>query len=194
MTAAAERDRWEARYKEPDYDPDREPTAFLVDATQALIPGRALCLAAGAGRNAVHLATQGWTVTATDISETGLHWCRRWATDSGVDVDTVVADLAAFDPPAGHWDLVTMVSYLQPDLFAAIRRTLRPSGHFLFHTFSQRHLEQGWGPRSPTHLADPEKVRAAFRDWDLVRFEEGVYPRSDGRREAVLRMLARKPT
>ena len=106
----------------------------------------------------------------------------------------MVADLAAFGPPAGHWDLVTMVSYLQPDLFAAIRRTLRLGGHFLFHTFSQRHLEQGWGPRSPTHLADPEKVRAAFRDWDLVRFEEGVYPRSDGRREAVVRMLARKPT
>jgi len=193
VTGSAARDRWEAEYGETGYEPNREATPFLVETLGSEAPGLALCLAAGAGRNAVYLATLGWQVTATDISATGLQWLNRWARECGVDVESVVTDLVSWEPGTTCWDLVTMVSYLQPAFFPAIRRALRPGGLFLFHTFGPKQLEQSWGPRSAAHLAEPETVRSAFQDWELLRFEEGVFPRGDGRQEGVVRMLARKP-
>lgn len=151
----------------------------------------------------MHLARQGWRVTAVDIAPTGLDWCRRLAAEAGVEVETLVADLvgpagtgAAWDPGSERWDLVTMVSYLQPDLFAAIRRSLRPGGRFLLHTFGRRQPEMSWGPSNPAFLADTAQLRAAFADFDLERCDEGEFERPDGpdgRREYVVRLLARRP-
>lgn len=56
----------------------------------------ALDVAAGEGRNAVWLATQGWQVTATDFSEVGQAKARALAEHAGVVIDTVHAD--ATDP------------------------------------------------------------------------------------------------
>ncbi|HIG18216.1 MAG TPA: class I SAM-dependent methyltransferase [Candidatus Handelsmanbacteria bacterium] len=95
-------------------------------------------------------------MTATDISATGLQWLNRWARECGVDVESVVTDLVSWEPGTTCWDLVTMVSYLQPAFFPAIRRALRPGGLFLFHTFGPKQLEQSWGPRSAAHLAEPD--------------------------------------
>ena len=50
--------------------PDRfrlwEAPPFLVERVGGLVPARALCLACGVGREAVHLASLGWEVTAID--------------------------------------------------------------------------------------------------------------------------------
>jgi SAM-dependent methyltransferase len=191
-TGDDERSTWETRYGADDYQPEPAPTPFLVEATARLVPGAALCLAAGAGRNAVHLAAAGWQVTAADISSRGLQWCRRLAQDRGVDVVTVATDLRTWDLGRDRWDLITMVSYLDVGRFADIRRALLPGGHFLLHTFGRGQTELGWGPSSPDHLAQPDQVWAAFEGFDLVHFEDGVFPRPDGRREAVVRMLARR--
>lgn len=203
MDGGADRAKWEERYGAADYQPERQPVPFLVEAVAGLTPGAALCLAAGAGRNAVHLAALGWRVTAVDVSPRGLAWCRRLAAERGVTVETVEADLTCWDPGGQAWDLVTMVFYYDPALFPAVRRAVRPAGHFLLYTFTLAQLAQGWGPRSATHLARAEDLRRAFGDWTFVRFEEGLFPRGDEgcgdercgdeRCEAVVRLLARMP-
>jgi SAM-dependent methyltransferase len=200
LAPESDRSKWEARYAASDYEPEARPTPFLVEATDGLSPGTALVLAAGAGRNAVHLARHGWRVTAVDIAPTGLDWCRRLATEAGVEVETMEADLvdpagaaAAWTPGNERWDLVTMVSYLQPALFGAIRRSLRPGGRFLLHTFGRRQPEMGWGPSNPAFFADVAQLRDAFDGFDLERFDEGAFERPDGRREYVVRLLARRP-
>lgn len=193
MSTEDDLSKWEARYAADDYKHDTVPVPFLVEATADLPPGRALCLAAGAGRNSVHLAARGWQVTGVDISPRGLARCRQLAADRGVAVATVAADLSTYDMGEAAWDLITMVSFYDPDLFAGICRALRPCGHFLLHTFGPGQLELGWGPRSGDHLAQPEAIRAAFADWEMTRFDHGLYPRADGRQEAVVRALARRP-
>ena len=192
MSTAA-RDKWERRYTAADYEPIRTPSAFLKLAASGLTPGRALCLAAGAGRNGVWLASAGWQVTAVDISPQGLAWCRQLASEEGVHLETIEADLTQFDLGTDQWDLVTMIFYNEPALFPSIRQALRPGGHFLFHTFSVHQLKQRWGPSSSQHLARHLDLQEGFGDWDWPRYDDDAFPREDGRLESSLRLLATKP-
>lgn len=187
------REKWESRYRSGDYEPNREPVPFLAAEASALEPGRALCLAAGAGRNAVFLAQLGFAVTAVDIAPTGLAWCRRLAAEGGVEVETVTADVLSFDAGVESWDLVTNLYFHEPAVFPCVRSALRRGGHFLFQTYARAQAEFGWGPTNPDHLADPRELRRAFADWQLLRFGERVHKFEDGRQEAVVQLLARKP-
>jgi len=83
-----------------------KPNASLVDEVAELEPGTALDLGCGEGGDAIWLAAQGWTVTATDISQTALDIAARHAAEAGVAVNWERHDLAE-SQPAGRFDLVT---------------------------------------------------------------------------------------
>ncbi len=93
------------------------PNGTLVDEVGALRAGRALDVGAGEGGDAVWLAEQGWSVTATDISgralaRIGAEAARR---DLAIDCRQVDANsLGAYD--SGAYDLVTA-------MYASIPRT-----------------------------------------------------------------------
>ena len=144
MSDSAAREKWEQRYGAEDYEPLRVPSDFLTRVVSSLKPGRALCLAAGTGRNALWLAQHAWQVTAVDISGKGLAWCQQQAVADGISIETIEADLSRFDLGTDKWDLVTMIFYNEPTLFPSIRQALKPGGHFLFHTFSRQQLKQNW--------------------------------------------------
>jgi hypothetical protein len=55
-----------------------------------------LCLAEGEGRNAVHLARQGFVATAVDSSNVGLIKAEKLAQEYGVTIETVPADLEEY--------------------------------------------------------------------------------------------------
>lgn len=105
-------DAWDERYRQKDFVWTAGPNRFLVETVAALPPGRALDLAAGEGRNAVWLATLGWTVTAVDWSQVALDKGRRRAEHAGVEIDWVLEDLAGWRSPGPRYDLV-MIVYLQ---------------------------------------------------------------------------------
>ncbi len=187
------KEKWESRYRADGFEPNREPVPFLVQAVGELKPGRALCLAAGAGRNAVYLAEQGFAVTAVDISPAGLAWCRRLAGERGVGVETIAADLLSFDAGVEKWDLVTNLYFHEPALFPSVRAALKCGGHFLFQTYAKAQAKFGWGPSNSDHLVDPEELRRAFAGWELLHFAEVENEVESGRREAVVQLLASKP-
>ena len=193
MASQSPKEKWEFRYRADGFEPNREPVPFLGQAVGGLKPGRALCLAAGAGRNAVYLAEQGWEVTAVDISPAGLEWCRRLAGERGVRVETIAADLLIFDPGVERWDLVTNLYFHEPALFLPIQSALKTGGHFLFQTYAKAQANFGWGPSNPDHLVEPEELRRAFAGWHLLQFAESENEVESGKREAVVQLLARKP-
>ena len=65
----ADRDKWDTRYRTGDYVPHWKPSPFLVDSLAVIPPGRALDVACGARRNALHLADAGFEMNAFDISK-----------------------------------------------------------------------------------------------------------------------------
>ncbi|MEU8778471.1 class I SAM-dependent methyltransferase [Streptomyces sp. NPDC048606] len=105
---AGGREWWNDRYRESGRIWSGEANAALVREVSALPPGRALDLGCGEGGDSVWLATRGWHVTATDISEVALLRTAEHAARAGVAdrVDPHAHDLAHTFPD-GEFDLVS---------------------------------------------------------------------------------------
>ena len=141
-----------------------------------LAPGTAVDLAAGEGRNAIWLASRGWSATAVDFSQVALD---KGATLAGdLDVAWVCADATRWTPPAPV-DLV-VVAYLQ--LPAEGRRRavrgayemLTSGGTLLLVAHDSTNLAEGTGgPQDLTVLMTAEDVLADLDglDIEVVRAE-----------------------
>lgn len=195
MSDDAAREKWDRRYGAQPFDPHLEPIPFLKDHPDLSKGGRALCLAAGNGRNAVYLAERGFQVDAVDISAAGLRLCRLLAEARGVTVRPVLADLTDWCPDENRYDLITKFYYYQPRLFESVRPALRPGGRLMFQTFSQGQLAFPRGPRNPDHLAKPEDILPRIRGLRLRFYEDRILGPGCGsstREEAVIRFIAEK--
>jgi thioredoxin reductase len=87
---------WDHRYQ-GDQMWSGNPNGTLVIETKGLAAGRALDVGAGEGGDALWLAEQGWSVTASDISPRALERVEAEATRRGLRVDCRHADANAFD-------------------------------------------------------------------------------------------------
>ena len=67
---------WDERYAATELVWSAEPNRFVAELVSPLTPGTAVDIAAGEGRNAIWLAQQGWTVTATDYSSVAVERMR----------------------------------------------------------------------------------------------------------------------
>jgi 2-polyprenyl-3-methyl-5-hydroxy-6-metoxy-1,4-benzoquinol methylase len=168
---------WDARYAEADLVSTAAPNRFLVDTADGLAPGRALDLAAGAGRNAVWLAGHGWEVTAVDFSGEGLRRAEALAAHHGVEIATVRADVTEYRPPVGAFDLVVL-AYLQlPEqqisgVIATASAAVAPGGTLLVAAHDRANLERGYGgPSRPEVLTTVDLVTAAITGLEIMRAE-----------------------
>ena len=62
---------WDERYAAVDLVWSAGPNRWVEELASDLPPGRALDVAAGEGRNAIWLASRGWTVVAAEFSPVG---------------------------------------------------------------------------------------------------------------------------
>jgi len=91
-----------------------EPHPKMVEwiASQPDVQGKALVIGCGLGDDAEWLSAIGFEVTAFDISESSIQWCKERFPST--DVDYIVADL--LNPPAkwlNEYDLVVEIHILQ---------------------------------------------------------------------------------
>jgi len=172
------REHWDERYGTEELIWKAEPNRFLVEELDALPPGRALDLACGEGRNAVWLASKGWRVTGADFSRAGLAKAQRLATDRGVEVTWVEADVVEWRPPTASFDLV-VVMYLH--LLAEQRRqalahaaaALAPGGVLLVVGHDTANLLEGTGgPQDPAVLFGPEEIVEDLSGLQIERAEQ----------------------
>ena len=187
MTAA----QWNARYRaEPDLW-TREPNAQLARFTGQLEPGRALDVGAGEGRNAIWLATQGWAVTAIDLSAVALERAAERAAARSTRLECIVADWHEHDFGEAAFELV-VVSFMHPQpedreaLFGRAARALVPGGHvFTVGVILADHGRRG--PPDAERLYTLQRVQHALRGLELLSCEKHSYVQehSSGRREVT---------
>jgi SAM-dependent methyltransferase len=170
--------RWDERYSGTEFEIPAQPSQAVVAELAGLPPGRALDLAAGAGRHSVWLAELGWSVTAVDFSRAGVEQARKLSAARGVNdgqVDWVVADLSDYRPTRDAFELV-LVAYLQVDaplrarVLAGAAAALAPGGTLLVIGHDLTNLTEGvGGPTSPEVLYTPESIAAELTGLSVLR-------------------------
>jgi SAM-dependent methyltransferase len=187
-----EREDWNRKHHEGGILFGVEPNRFLVTEIAGLEPGSALDLACGAGRNAVWLAEQGWTVTAADFSGVALEKARRLAAERGVGVDWVEADLRRWRP-GRRFDLVAVL-YLQlpPEerrmVLGRAADAVAHGGTLLVVGHDLQNLNGGHGgPTDPRVLFTPQDVVAELPGLVVEKAERVVRPveTEDGEAQAI---------
>lgn len=179
---------WEQRYRSGESGTENHPTALLVETAQNLVPGAALDLACGAGRNALYLAQNGWKVTAIDGSERAIDIVRQRAAERGLEIRTDTADLTApqFSLPPDAFDLAVIVYYLQRDLFPKVKMAVRPGGLILAIAHTPEPDEE-WNYKR----ARSGELRGFFNDWEILWDYEGP-SRDPAHRRPVAEIVARR--
>ena len=193
---------WNQRYGTQQYIYGETPNAFVAEMASKIPAGPVLCLAEGEGRNAVHLATFGHTVTAVDQSEAGLAKARRLAAARVVEIETVLADLGNFTIKPGVWSgIVATFAHLPPAIRRIVHaqavRGLRPGGVFVLEAYTPAQLAfDTGGPKSPELLMTLANLRKEFAGLEFVigREIERDVIEGDGHtgRGAVVQVLARR--
>jgi SAM-dependent methyltransferase len=134
------REFWDERYRSAEQLWSGQPNAQLVAQTAGLTPGDALDVGCGEGADAIWLASQGWSVTATDISAVALERAAAHAAERGDEIAGRIswrqADLLSWDPGAQQYDLVSAQFMYLPEaelksLHRRLAAAVRPGGTLL---------------------------------------------------------------
>ncbi|MFZ2541626.1 MAG: class I SAM-dependent methyltransferase [Gallionella sp.] len=195
---------WDERYAGEEYIFGTEPNAFLL-SQQGLLKQGGYCLAVadGEGRNGVWLAEQGLRVMSVDSSAVAMNKAGTLAQQRGVKVDFELADLLQWDWGVNRFDVVAAIfiqfagTAQREQMFANIKRCLKPGGLLLLQGYTPRQLEYGTGgPPLAENLYTEPMLRSAFADWEILHLREHDDFISEGSAHhgmsALIDMAARK--
>ena len=186
--AEEDKERWNKKYETETFLFGRDPIPFLQDQMDLLPKGTALDLAMGEGRNGVFLAMNGFQVTGVDISEAGFKKAQTLASEKGVKLTTVVADLEQYTIPPNTFDVIICTYYLQRDLFPQIAAALKPGGMVLIETYTVDHLQ--YRPAfNRAFLLERNELLTMLPGLRVLRYQE-----VDTGNAAFASLLAQKPT
>ena len=132
------------------------------------------------------LARLGYRVTGIDRSPTAVATARRGRKRRGWG-PVPVWDLETRGLPAGPFEVVVVMRYLQRSLFSALQACLAVGGVLVYESFTRDYLK--YGPRNPQHLLEPGELGRAFPALEVVRYRETDDP---GLREARASLVARR--
>lgn len=200
----SEYERWEDRYRVPDYVFGTEPNYFLVSC-KALLPrsGKALAVADGEGRNGIWLAEQRLEVLSLDFSPSAQEKARALAKQRGVTLTIAQADVHTWDYPEAAFDVVVEIftQFSTPaeraKKWAGMRKALKRGGLLIIQGYTPKQLRYGTGgPKQVENLYTRAMLEEAFRDFrdmKIVEEEIEIYEgTSHGGMSAVINLTARK--
>jgi SAM-dependent methyltransferase len=137
---------WDERYGKSEYAFGTDPNDFLASVASQIPPGKILCLGEGEGRNAVYLASLGYEVVAVDQSKVGLAKAEKLAAQKGVQIQTIVADLAEFEIEPKTWQgVVSIFCHLPSALWQQVLQDavagLTSGGLLVLEAYTPRQLQ-----------------------------------------------------
>ena len=182
MSQSAAKTFWDDLYRAREQVWSGRANPVLVEVVDPMTPGTALDLGCGEGGDAVWLATRGWRVSATDVSEVAMARGQEAAKTAGLDdrIDWQTHDLSETFP-SGSFDLVSAQFLHSPIEFARERVLLAAAqavspgglllvvGHAAFPPWSHSHNHHD------VHFASPQETIASLEltpgKWRVDRAE-----------------------
>lgn len=171
---------WDERYAGDEYLFGTEPNAFLVSQQHLLKPGMScLAVADGEGRNGVWLAQQGLHVLSVEASMVALEKAKKLAAERGAKIEFEQADLEHWQWGENRFDAVAAIFIqfappaLRAQMFAHIKRCLKPGGLLLLQGYTPRQLEfKTGGPSAAENLYTEALLRSEFGDMEILHMQE----------------------
>lgn len=192
---------WNKRYANGDYLYGTEPNSFLAEH-YSLLSGPVLSLSEGEGRNAVFLASRGLEVIGVDISIVALEKAKKLAKSRGIEIKTIVADLATFEPEENYYGSMVSISAHLPStvrnkLYPLIEQSLKPNGIIILEAYSENQLSRDTGgPKDADMLMTIDKLHREFPNFGPVLLREVEREVSEGEGHtgmaSVVQFIARK--
>jgi cyclopropane fatty-acyl-phospholipid synthase-like methyltransferase len=199
----SEKQRWESRFRAPDYIFGKAPNAFLKTQAHRLAGGgTALSVADGEGRNGVWLAEQGLDVLSIDYSPAALAKARALAAERGVRLRTEVTDVFAWRWPKKAFDVIAAIFIFaapaeRSAFFANLKGALKPGGLLLIQGYRPEQLNyRTGGPPDAGRLYTRAILEAGFSDMAELAIREHDSAISEGSAHvgmsALIDLVARK--
>ncbi len=192
---------WNTRYATAEYLYGTGPNTFLAEHC-SLLSGPVLSLSEGEGRNAVFLASRGLEVVGVDISSVALEKAKKLAQARGVEIKTVLADLATYKPEEDRYGSVVSISAHLPSavrhrLYPLVERSLKRDGILILEAYSENQLSRGsGGPRDVDMLMTVDKLRRELPNLEPVVLREVERDVTEGEGHtgmaAVVQFVARR--
>ncbi|MFT3687174.1 MAG: class I SAM-dependent methyltransferase [Phycisphaerales bacterium] len=164
--------------------------------------GVAMDMGAGEGRNALFLASLGLDVLAVDQSAVGMAKAARLASERGLKLRTLAADLREFDAEPGSLDVVSsiyvhMPAEIRSRVHGRIAAWLKQGGVFVLEAYAPDQIARGTGgPKDPAMLASLDTIVSELKGLTIVRQEakvrlvnEGVFHTGEA---SVVQVIARR--
>lgn len=193
---------WNERYAKDGFAYGTAPNDFLRAHADCL-QGPVLSIGEGEGRNAVFLAERGLSVLGVDLSPVGLGKAHHLATQRGVRIKTLVADLAQYVPEVSAYGSVVSIfahtsALVRKQLHQRLRAALRPGGIFLYEGYAPEQVGRGTGgPPQADFCAPLDALREEFSGFEErwgCRCERMVVEGScHTGKGIVVQFIARKP-
>jgi tellurite methyltransferase len=184
--SSADAIKWNERYRSETFHGPRD---FLIEQAQHLpARGLALDIAMGLGGNTGFLIERGLRVIGVDISEVGV----RRAKEHWPALMAAVIDLTQYRWPPCSFDVILNFYYCQRDLWSRFRSMLKPGGVLIMETLTIETLRVR-PDYQPDYLLQPDELRRAFIDWEVLVYREGWIEMKDRSPRAVASLVARRP-
>lgn len=160
---------WNERYSENEYVYGEEPNLFFAEQLNKQKPGKIILPCEGEGRNAVHAASQGWTVNAFDSSEAGKIKALQLADKNGVHIIYDVDDAVTISYPENSVDAAAFIyAHFPPGIRKQIHQKaikwLKPGGKIIIEAFNPDQLQNNsGGPKELPMLYTEGIIKGDFK-------------------------------
>ncbi len=198
---------WNDRYSASSYMYGEEPNRFLKEQLGKLPPGTILFPAEGEGRNAVHAARAGWSVSAFDYSSVAKEKAIKLAQKYEVEIEYEVDSI--FEKPFQGRRFLALAAIFShfPDnqkdeVFGVFDEWLAPGGTLIMEVFSKNHIlyqkenPSAGGPKDKSMLYSIDQCEQAFSNYDITMLQEVKSILNEGAYHvglsSLIRIVARK--
>ena len=180
-----DRTQYEKLYQSEDYYWGTEGADFL-DRLTAIKPPRGgmkvLDIGCGEGKDAVYMAKKGYTVTAFDLTGSGIEKTLRLAEEARVKLNAYVDDINTFETDE-RFDIIYSsgtLQYLFPDkiasFFEKIQKMTNPRGLNYFNVFVRKPFladAPDWDKEET--LWKTGELFAWYTDWKIHYIDETIF-------------------
>ena len=178
-------DFWNEMYGADEYRYGTKPNRFFKQQLDKLKSGNILLPAEGEGRNAVYAASQGWDISAFDISKKGRAKALRLAKERKVSITYELTGVLEFRSET-QFDVIGL-SYahfpasIRNKAHKHLLQYLKPEGIVIFEAFAKAQLgNPSGGPKNEAMLFSVEEIKEEFPQLEFEFLKEVTIQLSEG--------------